>query len=547
MMPLVTFETAIGANRLAAVCERAEAQGFAPGMGLAEARARYQAPGNGPGSGFGLDAVAADRAADFKLLAALADWCDRYTPLVAFDALPEGAASGSVPLHGGAPLFGCEGLVLDISGCAHLFGGEKALMDDLLTRLFHQGFAAEAAIAAHPGTASTLVAVSRGSSQKPELIQEGGEIAAIEALPVAALRLDPATVALLRRLGLKTVASLLGLPRAGLARRFGEGLLRRLDEASAHVFRPISPRRAVADLTVERRLFEPISLCEDIERMLLLLAERLEGDLEVRGLGARRLELSLFRVDGAVERLAVGTTLPVRDPARIVRLFRERLKAIGDERDAGFGYDLVRLAVFSCETMEAGQTDLSGERLEADAFAVLIDRIGARLGSTSVLVPEAADSHRPERAESWRRPIDDTGAKIGIMTKPQRPMASRKAGAGSGFHRGPPALLKVKPRPLRLFSRPEPIEASFEVPDGAPLTFRWRRALHLVRKAEGPERIGAEWWREPQETPRDYYNVEDDDGRRFWLFREGRADNDCDPEGLTADGRPAWYMHGVFA
>ncbi len=541
MTPLVTFETVMGANRLAAVCERAEAQGFTPGTGLAEARARYPGPCAGPG--LGLDAVAADRAADVKLLAALADWCDRYTPLVAFDTSLEGVAKG------GPPLFGCEGLVLDISGCAHLFGGERALMDDLLVRLFHQGFAAQAAIAAHPGTASTLVAGARGSSDQPVLIPEGDEIAAIEALPVASLRLDPATAALLRRLGLKTIASLLSLPRAGLARRFGENLLRRLDEASARVFRPISPRRAVPDLAVERRLFEPISLVEDIERVLLLLAERLEGDLERRGLGARQLELSLFRVDGAVERLAVGTTLPVRDPARIARLFRERLKAIGDERDAGFGYDLVRLAVFAAEAMEASQTDLNGERFETGALAVLIDRIGARLGSASVLAPEDAGSHRPERAETWRRPIEDTGSaastRANAAEKPQKPKTGTSA--GSGFHRGAPTLLDIKPRPLRLFARPEPIEASFEVPDGAPLTFRWRRALHLVRKAEGPERIGAEWWRAPQEPPRDYYNVEDDDGRRFWLFREGRTEAEHDPEGLTADGRPAWYMHGVFA
>ena len=533
--PLVTFETVMGADRLAAVCERAEAQGFAPGMGLAEARARYTGPSLGLGSG--LDAIAADRAADQRLLSALADWCDRYTPLVAFDTPPEGDATD------------CQGLVLDISGCAHLFGGEKALLDDLLTRLFHQGFAATATIAAHPGTASVLVAVSRGSSDQPVMVPEGDEIAAIAALPVTSLRLDPATAALLRRLGLKTIASLLSLPRAGLARRFGDGLLRRLDEASARVFRPISPRRAVPDLAVERRLFEPISLTEDIERVLALLAERLESDLERRGLGARRLELSLFRVDGAVERLAVGTTLPVRDPARIVRLFRERLKAIGDERDAGFGYDLVRLAVFAAQTMEASQSDLSGERFEDGAFAVLIDRIGARLGSASVLAPQAVGSHHPERAEAWRRPSDDASRTnsigAGAAAKPQRPKAP--ASAGSGFHRGAPTLLDIKPRPLRLFARPELIEASFEVPDGAPLTFRWRRALHRVRKAEGPERIGAEWWRAPEETPRDYYNVEDDDGRRFWLFREGRTETEHDPEGLTADGRPAWYMHGVFA
>ncbi|WP_206453832.1 DinB/UmuC family translesion DNA polymerase [Aurantimonas marina] len=491
MAPLALYETTANANRIAALCEQAEADGLSPGIGLAEARARFP----------GLDVLLADPAADARLLTALADWCDRYTPLVALDPP--------------------RGLILDISGCAHLFGGEKALLDDLLARLFQQGFAAAAAIASHAGTALALV--GHGASR---IVAAGGEQAAIAPLPVAALRLDATLTAMLRRLGLKTIGSLLSLPRAGLTRRFGEDLLTRLDAAAGRVFRPISPRRPVPALAAERRLFEPISRIEDVERVLFLLAERLRDDLARRGVGARRLELSLFRVDGQVNRLAVGASRPVREPGHVQRLFRERMKGLGEEFDAGYGYDLVKLAVFEAAPMPDVQTDLSGADAAIDAFGGLVDRLGARLGEGNVLRMEAADSHWPERAEHWR-PVS-AGEAHGSATR----QSLAPAGA---------------PRPVRLLTMPEPIEASFEVPDGAPLQFRWRRALHVVRRAEGPERIGAEWWRDAGEAARDYYRIEDADGRRFWLFREGFTDPAVDPEWQRPAPRPAWYLHGFFA
>lgn len=492
--PLALYETVGNANRIVATCEAAEAMGLAAGSGLAEAKARFP----------DMEVMLADPAADRRLLEAVADWCDRYTPLVALDAP--------------------HGLVLDISGCAHLFGGEKALMDDLLVRLFHQGLAALAAIASHAGTALALVGGGRGRGGA--IVAENDELAAVSPLPVAALRLEPPVAAMFRRLGLKTIDALLALPRAGLARRFGEDLLARLDTALGRASRPISPRRPVPDLTAERRLFEPISLTDDVERILLLLAARLKGDLERRGVGARQLELSLFRVDGAVNRLVVGASRPVREPAAIQRLFRERMKGLGEEFDAGFGYDLVKLAIYATEPMPDLQTDLSGETVGSDAFGSLVDRLGARLGEASVLRLDAVASHWPERAERWR------------------PMA---AGAAALARPAPVAAPQTAPRPLRLLAMPEAIEASFEVPDGAPLKFRWRRALHVVRRAEGPERIAGEWWRQPDEAARDYYRVEDEAGRRFWLFREGCADPAVDPELQVPDGRPAWFLHGIFA
>ncbi|MDX1732588.1 MAG: DNA polymerase Y family protein, partial [Aurantimonas coralicida] len=220
-VPLALYETVGNANRIVATCEAAEAMGLAAGSGLAEAKARFP----------DTEVMLADPAADRRLLEAVADWCDRYTPLVALDAP--------------------HGLVLDISGCAHLFGGEKALMDDLLVRLFHQGLAALAAIASHAGTALALVGGGKGRGGA--IVSENDELAAVSPLPVAALRLEPPVAAMFRRLGLKTIDALLALPRAGLARRFGEDLLARLDTALGRASRPISPRRPVPDLTAERR------------------------------------------------------------------------------------------------------------------------------------------------------------------------------------------------------------------------------------------------------------------------------------------------------
>ncbi len=459
------------------------AAGLQPGLGLAEARARFPR----------FDFRQREEAPEQRLLEAVADWCDRYTPLVALD--------------------GAQGLVLDISGCAHLFGGEKGLVADLLSRLGRFGFQAEAAVAPFAGTATALA--GRGTTR---FVEPGEEVEAVAPLGVEALRLEPELCAKLRRLGLKRVADLLPLPREGLARRFGEDLLHRLDEAAGRRTRPISPRLPVPSLLAERRFAEPIALLEDVERVLLLLADRLSRDLERRGEGGRRFELTLFRVDGHVERLGVGASAPLREAGRVLSLFQERLSGMEKAPDAGFGYDLVRLSVPRTEAMTERQEDLTRERGEArEDLSTLLDRLSARLGEASVTASMLTESHWPERAEI------------------RRPAAAGFLGAKNG------AVLDLTasaPRPARLLDRPEPVETMQALPDGPPLNFRWRRALHVVRSYEGPERIGTEWWREAEGAmPRDYYSVEDDHGRRYWMFRQ------ADPSAL----RPDWFMHGLFA
>jgi protein ImuB len=512
-------------QRIAALDEAAERLRLKPGMGIADARAMYPA----------IEIVAEDAEADRRLLEALADWCDRYTPLVALD--------------------GTDGLFLDITGCAHLFGGEEAMLDGLLASFFEQGFRTRAGLASTPGAAWAAARFSLPG----KILQEGDERPFLESLPLAALRLEARVIASLESVGLRTVGTVLAAPRAPLARRFGAMLLLRLDQALGEVEEVISPRLPVAPFSIERHLAEPIGLIEDIERLVPLLARSLKRDLERRGEGARLFALLLFRVDGAVTRISARASLPLREPMPIARLFQERLAALGEVLDPGYGFDLVRLSAFETAALETPQADLDGEAAVAsEDVALFSDRVRARLGRTAMLTPLLAESHLPERAASLV-PAD------GEPPERKTPVAPKRSVDFSPARRAPE-------RPLRLFHRPEPIDVPVtEVPEGPPLNFRWRRAMHRVARAEGPERIAPEWWlhgkpevrveakkdedeesrekrREEAEREavaaetarmtRDYFRVEDTDGHRFWIYREGL---------YRKDAAPRWYLQGVSA
>ncbi|WP_246188560.1 DNA polymerase Y family protein [Nitratireductor arenosus] len=478
-------------QRIVALDERAEALGLKPGIGIADARAMHP----------GIQIVDALPQADRRLLESLADWCDRYTPLVALE--------------------GSDGLFLDITGCAHLFGNEKRMMDDILSRLFHQGFDARAGLGPSPG-----IAWAAARFLSPAIVPPGEEAETLAPLPLAALRIAPAVRAGLESVGLKTAGAIMAAPRAPLTRRFGAALLTRLDQALGRVEEAITPRLPVPPLSVERQLAEPVMLADDIQRLVGMLALSLRAELERRGEGAHVLQLALFRVDGAMRRLAVGASRPLRDPVLIGRLFQERLAAFKDRIDAGYGFELVRLSVLKASPFAIEQTDLAGSSMAVEEdLALFSDRVRARLGETALLRPVLVESHRPERAATF---APAARVPVGSIGRPR----SDKPGPG-------PAGMTE--RPIRLFSHPEPVDVvAAEVPEGPPLRFRWRRAVHRVARAEGPERIAAEWWRDPQDMPtRDYFRVEDDDGRRYWLFRQGFYG--------TAETMPRWFMHGVFA
>ena len=482
------------AQRIAALDERAEALKLKRGMGIADARAMHPT----------IDVVEADTEADRRLLEGLADWCDRYTPLVAID--------------------GEDGLFLDVTGCTHLFGGEPAMQEEILTRFFQQGFDVRAGLASTPGAAW---AAARFHGDR--IVARGEEEALLAPLPLSALRIAPETRVSLESVGLRTAGAVMAAPRAPLARRFGATLLLRLDQALGRLDEAVSPRLPVAPLSVERHLAEPIMLTDEIERLVSRLATALKSNLERRGEGARALALFLFRVDGAVSRIAVGTSRPMREPQLIKRLFHERLAALEQTIDAGFGFDLVRLSVLSVAAFDMLQGDLTGEETDDDAdIALFADRIRARLGEAAVLKPIIVESHLPERAV----------ATVPFSEAPQRRAPKRSDRAA------PPMTIYPPERPVRLFRSPEPIEVpATEIPEGPPMNFRWRRALYRVARAEGPERIAAEWWRQmpgEEEAPtRDYYRIEDSEGRRYWLYRQGLYN--------AAQAAPRWFMHGVFA
>ncbi len=507
MAPLAVVAKVKNALRLVALDEIAERMGLIRGQALADARAIVPS----------LDVVDEDPDADGALLAEIADWTERYTPLVAQEAGSMARDRGGPKARQGSKEGAAgkqNGLYLDITGAAHLFGGEAALAADLAARLRAQGFRTGVATADTPGAAWAAARFTETA-----VVAEGRAAGMLAPLPLAALRLDPETVSALARVGLKRIGQVIGAPRAPLAARFGLAFIRRLDQALGHEEEAIDPRRPVPALIAERRFAEPIVREEDITVALASLAETLAPSLERQGLGARRLELALFRVDGVVKRIAVGAGQPIHAPKEVAALFRERFAGLGEEIDAGFGFDMARLSVLAAAPSDPVAVDFAGDALAEADLDGLIDRIGARLGPERVARIAARASHIPERAESFvasETKADDHAASDHAATQDDLPIS----------------------RPLRLFERPEPVEAIAEVPDGPPIRFRWRRALYSVARAEGPERIAPEWWRDDALT-RDYFRVEDVTGHRFWLYREGLYGR----ESIA----PRWYLHGVFA
>ena len=441
-----------------------------------------------------LDVVEADEAADRALLAGIADWCDRFTPFVALD-----------PPHG---------LLLDITGAAHLFGGEKRMLETVRDEIARQGFSVQAALA---GTSAAARALARYVPNT--IVPPGSEAKAVCDLPVAALNAEPQSAHGLRRAGLKTIGQVATRARAELSNRFGAAFVAQLDRILGKGEKPISPLRHLPDYMAEHRFAEPVVTAEIIAGTLHALAAALARVLEERGQGARMLEASFFRADGALRRITVKTGAPTRDPVVIERLFREKLDALADPLDPGFGFDLIRLEASLAETarheVASFDTDANAEK----EIAFLVDRLAARFGSDRILRFVPQDTHIPE-AEAVALPAQHS---ITAKTVWRTRAASE-----------PPL------RPLRLFAKPEPVEAMAAVPDGPPLRFRFRRVLHKVTRAEGPERIAMEWWKSHEALPtRDYFRVEDEEGRRFWLYRDGLYHRETQT--------PRWYVHGLFA
>ena len=485
-----------GALRIEAVNASAEEAGIAPAMALADGRAILPA----------LETAPADENADTSALARLAGWCVRYSPWAAIDPVRT-AGDGS--------------LWLDVSGCAHLFDGERALLDDLLRRLGDAGYAARAGLAETPGAAW---AVARFAPDAITIVAPGETRAALAALPVAALRLEAETAAGLGALGLRRIGDLLELPRAALAARFGNAVAGQLDAALGRAPEPISPLPPAATHFARLAFAEPVALTDDLDRAVRRLADTLCAGLEAAGHGARRLVLTLFEPDGGFHRIEIGAGRPSRDPGHLARLFGPRLDGVTAE----FGIEAMTLAAPDTETLDERQPDLAGDNVGDgagdDDESRLIDRLANRLGAAHVIRFAARESHIPERAQRVVPAMETSSGEAG------------QAGRASGKAAWPTGR-----RPLRLLAHPEAIEATAPVPDDPPVMFRWRRVLHRIARADGPERITPEWWRDADTRDgvdlRDYYRVEDTDGRRFWLYRQGL---------YRADAPASWFLHGIF-
>lgn len=480
---------------LRALNDAARARGLRRGQSHADARA--VAPD--------LDGRPAEPAREAEALRRLALWAERWSPAVAMDPAPDGL----------------EGLFLDMTGGAHLFGGEAELLARMQAALAGAGARARLALADTPGAAWAL---ARFGEADLCVAPPGGAREALADLPLAALRLDPATLVLAGRFGLQRIADLYPLPRAGLARRFraadGLGLVRRLDQALGQAPEALTPTRPPPRYRAWRVFAEPLAETAALEAPAADLARALAAQLEQDGQGARRLVLTGFRTDGRAAALQVRLGAPSRRPEVWLRLLRET--GLG-RLELGFGVDALMLAAAAVEPLAARQAGLDGSVAGPDTrLTELVDRLSARLGEAAVLVPERRDSWIPERAEAL---VPALAADLG------RPLPEAVAGAD-----GPP-------RPLLLLDPPEPVEAIAELPDGAPARFTWRRVVRRVARAEGPERLAPEWWRPAGRRParsRDYYRVEDDQGVRYWLFREGLYGRE------DADRAPGWWMHGVF-
>ena len=491
--PLVVVEKVKGALRLTAVDQRASKLGLTFGLTLADARARLP----------NLAVAEADAQADARFVQTLAELCDQFTPQVALDEL--------------------HGLLLDITGCAHLFGDEKSLRIKVVNRLSHIGLSVHASIAGTPDTARALSRFSQ-----IEIVTEGQDEASVRRLPVAALgRVTHETAVALSRAGLKTIGDLADRPPQILAARFGQSLVTQLMRTLGRENVRITPLRPQPAVVVEQHFAEPFTQTKALEDVLAVLIEDAARIMAERDEGGRIFEVSFFRSDGAVQRLAVQTGRPSRDVPSIIKLYRERLDTLSDPLDPGFGFDAIRLCVPVTEALNAVQPNLDGRTNERVDVSDLVDRLIVRFGRDRVLRFEALETHDPGRSTRLV-----PAASLGAVGR-NRPVTQH-------IFSPVPEIGEPPVRPLQLFASPQPIEALAEVPDGPPLRFRWRRVLHEVTRAEGPERIVPEWWRIPSlREPRDYYCVEDTAGCRFWIFRQG-----CYGQGAA---HSRWFLHGVFA
>ncbi|MXO50190.1 DNA polymerase Y family protein [Erythrobacter gaetbuli] len=483
--PLVLIADTAHGPRIEAANRPGMAAGARRGMMLADARTLCPDIATAP----------SDPAGDLAFLEKLAIWAQRWGPWSAMDAP--------------------DGLLVDVTAVPHLFGGEGRLLADVAEAFARRELTLRCAIAP---TAGAAWALSHYGPPGAILAAQDDAEARLADLPVAALRLDDDVLTVLRRLGLKRLGELVTIGRDAIQRRFrnrkspAANPLIRLDQILGRVPEPLLPVVPQHMPLVQRRLMEPIRHRQLLDQVVGDLAGDMARELEARGEGARRLELGMWRVDGEVVVRRLEMAAATREAAHICRLFAARL----DDVDAGFGIEMLRLRASWAEPLALEQGDIeAAAETHGTSLAACIDRLTVRLGRDAVTRPVPFASHIPERAQRWQPPLEPEPTSQGELA----------------FHN----------RPLKLLDNPEKIAVLYATPDGYPRRFRWRGEVHEVARVEGPERIAPEWWRERGGTRlRDYYRIEDDRGRRYWIYRLG----------IVGDGRggaPDWYLQGLCA
>jgi protein ImuB len=472
-VPFVLSAPERGRMMIKAANAAAQAKGINTGMVVADCRAIHPS----------LQVFDEQPGQAEKLLHALAEWCLRYTPVAAVD-LP-------------------DGLILDVSGCAHLWGGERPYLKDMITKLSGYGYDVRAAIA---DTVGAAWANSRFGQVSP-IVESCSQMEVLLPLPPAALRLEPSVLERLDKLGLYQIRSFINMPRKALRRRFGQTLLSRLDQALGQEHEVIRPIQPVEPYQERLPSLEPVRTAPGIEMALKQLLEKLCKRLAREEKGMRKCVFKGYRVDGNVQQIEIGTSYPSRNIDHLFKLFELKIATIAP----ALGIEVFTIDAPIVEDVTVAQDALWGftEGGNGTAIAELLDRIAGKLGVGTIqrYLPDA--HYWPERSYK---------AAASLVEKPDK------------------AWRSALPRPIHLLPKPETIEVTVPMPDYPPMLFRYKGVLHNVSKADGPERIEQEWWLE-QGLYRDYYCIEDEQGARYWLFRSGSYDTD----------EPKWFMHGFFA
>lgn len=462
---------------VSAVDAAARKAGLRVGMPAAKAQALF----------LGLMLVDAEPVLDAAALERITLWAlTQYSPIVAVD--------------------GTDGIVLDTEGADHLQGGELPMVTKIANQFLARKLTARVAVADTWGAAH---ACARAITRETVIVPIGKTVSAVERLPITLLRLPTKIVDDLRTLGFQTIGELAKTPRAPLTLRFGPEIARRLDQMFGRISEPIEPIRTPELIEVSRAFAEPIGAAETIDKYVGRLIIELIGELQRRGLGVRRVDLIVDKVDGTRQAIRAGTAKPARDVAWLTKLFRDRTERI----EPGFGIEKLTLVAIMTEPLEETQRVSSLVEEEVTDVTPLIDIYGNRGQRVFRVAPVASDV--PERAVQRIHPAaDPVGA----------------------------TWIAHWRRPVRLLAHPELIEVIALMPDHPPVSVTWRGKRRKVKRADGPERIFGEWWRRDAEMAavRDYFIIEDEAGERLWVFRSGDG---VDPQ----TGSHRWFMHGIFA